>query len=165
MPAVILFVAFFSPRVSVAADIFWILLPPAEGDWNNPVHWSTGTLPGNSDIARVDNNGTALISGGPVDIVSILLGDTLSGVVHQSDGMVTADALEVGVSSTYQLSGGTLQIDTEFLLDGTFDLAGVAGTVTHIWRWKPTFIFEITPACITPLRSGSNVHQQVCSGI
>ncbi len=105
-----------SARVSIAADIPWVLSPPASGDWFAPLNWSGGVVPDSDDRAFIDNGGTALINSGAIDVIDMILGDSLTGTLSQTSGDLTVDDFLINSAGTYELSGGTLTVDSQFQL-------------------------------------------------
>jgi len=107
----------------VAEDAYWVLAPPASGNWQTAENWSTALPPRSVDSAHIDNNGTALISSGIVNVAEVFLGKTSLGNVLQTGATVTTDLLDLGPSSTYEFSAGTLTIGDHLSLGGTLDLS------------------------------------------
>jgi hypothetical protein len=113
-----------------ADDAYWRHDPASQGDWFVPGNWSTGLLPGPADTAYIDNDGTALVGSGAIGISELLLGDSSTGGLIQSGGDVVVGSVAVAEGSQYELTGGTLQINNDFDLDGTLDFGGGNAAVT-----------------------------------
>jgi hypothetical protein len=113
-----------------ADDAYWQHDPAAQGDWFAPDNWSTGLLPGLADTAYIDNDGTALIGSGAIDISELQLGDSLTGALIQSGGDIVIGSVAVAEGSQYGLAGGTLRINNDFDLHGTLDFGGGNAVVT-----------------------------------
>ena len=71
-----------------ADDAYWQHDPATQGDWFAPGNWSTGLLPGLTDTAYIDNDGTALVGSGAIGISELQLGDSFTGGLIQSGGEV-----------------------------------------------------------------------------
>ena len=113
-----------------ADDTYWQHDPASQGDWFIPGNWSTGLLPGLADAAYIDNDGTALVGSGAIGISELQLGDSFTGGLIQSGGDVVIGSVGVAEGSQYGLTGGTLQINNDFDLDGTLDFGGGNAAVT-----------------------------------
>lgn len=109
---------------ATAADVFWIANPNSSGDWFDPTNWSGGALPGPADIAFIENGSSAFFVSGFEDVGGLNLGGPSTGTLLQSGGNLAADTTVVRAGSLYELGGGTLQVGSQFNLEGTLDFAG-----------------------------------------
>ncbi|HEX8523415.1 MAG TPA: hypothetical protein VF669_14270 [Tepidisphaeraceae bacterium] len=120
---------FFTHAPSRGATTNWDLTPPSTGDWFTATNWSTDLTPGAADIAYIDNQGTAIITSGSATASSLYLGQSAFGNLNQTGGSLSLSNFTVNNGSTYQFSGGTLQINTRFDLLGSLNFASGSGTV------------------------------------
>lgn len=101
-----------------AASTYWQLDPSTAGNWDDPNNWTAG-VPGSSDLAYVDNGGTANMPTSFASASSISVGHTHPGYVHQSGGYAYAGVLMVArsndVTGSYDLGGGTLNAPSEYV--------------------------------------------------
>ncbi|MCK4626189.1 MAG: hypothetical protein KAV00_12805, partial [Phycisphaerae bacterium] len=99
---------------ALAGDTWWQHDPTETGLWFEPSNWTNGVPGGYYVNARIDNNGTALISSGDAAAWHLIIGYHNSGNLLQTGG--TLDTVntymrlghESGSTGTYTLTGGTL---------------------------------------------------------
>jgi len=89
-------------------DTAWQGDPAAQGSWHEGTNWTVG-VPGNSNSAKIDNGGTAVISA-DADVRYLYVGDDNSGTILQATGWlhpVWEVHLGYGANSLgrYELSG------------------------------------------------------------
>ncbi|MCG3167814.1 MAG: hypothetical protein POELPBGB_03609 [Bacteroidia bacterium] len=113
-----------------AANRFWITT--ASTDWNNTANWSTtsggtggASVPGSSDIAKFDGNGTGNCTiNATVNVAGIDIGSGYSGTISQGGYVVTVGTSHFNVAGG-TFTGGSVKIDIN---GGNFTLSG--GTFT-----------------------------------
>ncbi|MGH2832844.1 MAG: hypothetical protein ACRDK2_08715, partial [Solirubrobacteraceae bacterium] len=100
---------------------------PATGNWQTAVDWSTGTVPGSSDIACV----------GPGASVEVSTGTNQIHVLRDEGSLVlSGGSLELGSSSEVSevgklsLAGGTLGLEGELVVSSTMTVTGNPVTVS-----------------------------------
>jgi hypothetical protein len=92
------------------------------GDWNTAVNWNPNAVPAASDVALIDNGGTASISANAPDITALRIGYTAissTGTVNIGANLTATAASEVGrngvgnlniTNGTVLITAGNLQI-------------------------------------------------------
>jgi hypothetical protein len=95
----------------------WVHDPATMGGWSDPNNW-TPQPPGSSDIALIDNGGTAGIALA-ASMLGLQAGYSYAGSVFQLADDVTAGEVYLGymqgAKGTYSLSGGSLTSPNEYV--------------------------------------------------
>ena len=110
----------------VSASVFWV---GADGDWNSPANWSTGTLPGPTDdvlIDRPDLDLTVTISTGTNTIRSLTCAERL----RMTGGSLAISQTSV-ITRNFILLAGTLSGGTNTITSGA-RLIGGGGTLDGV---------------------------------
>ncbi len=103
------------------AQVNWIATEPA--DWNNDLNWATADgsnfVPDATfgDTATVNNGGTAQISGGVPDAVSLTIGN---GTVQMSSGAALSLDTDLTNNGTLRIEGSNVQLN----VGGRFETNG-----------------------------------------
>jgi len=98
-------------NVARAADASWMV---PTGAFETGSNWSTGTVPGGSDIARFDNGGVGTLSTFSGSILQLVMGSAAgnSGSLVQTGGSLDTSApVEIGLDAlgtgSYTMNAGT----------------------------------------------------------
>jgi fibronectin-binding autotransporter adhesin len=111
-----------------AANRYWSV---TSGNWSTAANWG-GTEPIATDIAYIDNGGTATISSAGETCGGLYLGNSNSGNVSMTGGGLTAGVIHVGYSKTGSFTQSAGQVHSSLDLGynstgkGTYTLSGSA---------------------------------------
>jgi streptogramin lyase len=111
-----------------------VLLPtvtwssPSSGDWDTASNWSTGLVPGPSDVVLINQPGVTVTHG--VNVTDSILGLVSQDPVVLSSGTLSVASM-VQVNNTFTLSGGTLSNAT-VVAGTTITATSSGGTLDHL---------------------------------
>ena len=99
----------------------------SEGEWSTPANWSTGHVPGSSDVACIGSGNTVKVTSG-TDLAGVVQGE--GGVTISGGSLELTNTLEGSIIHSLRLTGGTLTGANTLKVSGS--LAWESGTMSGL---------------------------------